>query len=122
MTGSKCSRLGQVNLRGISQYEEDIFPAVLQHIQGAGDEKLDSSEPLEAGILDSRCGRGCIPFMEGRNSISHHPDVLQVLEGSRPRQFFQKLLGGEILTFDYKWLRGVHREAFTGNCQYSPAL
>ena len=52
--------------------------------------------------------------MEGRNSISHHQDVLQVLEGPRPTLFFEKLLGGEVLTFDYKWLRGVHREAFTG--------
>ena len=52
--------------------------------------------------------------MEGRNDISHHPAVQAVLEGDRPRQFFEKLLGGEILTFDYKWLRGVHREAFTG--------
>ena len=88
--------------------------AVLEYIQGAGDEKLDSSSALEAGILDSRCGRGCLPFMEGRNEISHHPALLAVLEGTRPREFFQKLLGGEILTFDYKWLRGVHREAFTG--------
>ena len=52
--------------------------------------------------------------MEGRNEISHHPALLAVLEGTRPRKFFQNLLGGEILTFDYKWLRGVHREAFTG--------
>ena len=88
--------------------------AVLEYIQTSGDEKLDSSSPLESGILDSRCGRGCIPFMEGRNEISHHPALQAVLEGARPRQFFEKLLGGEILTFDYKWLRGVHREAFTG--------
>ena len=52
--------------------------------------------------------------MEGRNDISHHPAVQAVLEGARPREFFEKLLGGEVLTFDYKWLRGVHREAFTG--------
>ena len=52
--------------------------------------------------------------MEGKNPISHHQAVSDVLEGPRPREFFEKLLGGEILTFDYKWLRGVHREAFTG--------
>ena len=88
--------------------------AVLEYILLSGDEKLDSSSPLESGLLDSRCGRGCLPFMEGRNDISHHPAVRAVLEGARPSQFFEKLLGGEILTFDYKWLRGVHREAFTG--------
>ena len=97
-----------------NNYQHVSIPAILEHVESSGDEKLDSSQPLESGVLDSRCGRGCVPFMEGRNSISHHQDVLQVLEGPRPTLFFEKLLGGEVLTFDYKWLRGVHREAFTG--------
>ena len=27
--------------------------------------------PIESGVLDSRCGRGCVPFMEGRNTLTH---------------------------------------------------
>ena len=38
--------------------------AVLEYIAQAGDGKLDGDHPLESGVLDSRCGRGCIPFME----------------------------------------------------------
>jgi len=113
---TEIQRLGYLRVKQLHDREQ-VFrarTAVLEYIKSSGEEKLDSSEPLESGILDSRCGIGCLPFMEGKNYISHHQVVLEVLEGSRPRQFFEKLLGGEILTFDYKWLRGVPRTAFTG--------
>lgn len=29
---------------------------------------LDPSQPLEEGVLLSRCGLGCVPFMEGARS------------------------------------------------------
>ena len=83
--------------------------AVLRHVAAAGEDKLDPRHPLEAGVLDSRCGRGCIPFMEGSNEVTASPEVSEVIQGEAPRRFFEGLLGGEVLTFDYKWLRGVHR-------------
>ena len=46
--------------------------------------------------------------------ITHHPHVKEVLEGSRPRDFFKNLLDAEPITFDFKWLRGVHKDTFTG--------
>ena len=92
----------------------DYFLAVLEYVNESGAEKFDPNEPLEAGILDSRCGRGCIPFMEGSNDITNNQDVKEVIQGDRPRRFFEHLLDGEVITFDYKWLRGVHKEAFTG--------
>ena len=82
---------------------------MLRHVAAAGEDKLDPRHPLEAGVLDSRCGRGCIPFMEGSNEVTASPEVSEVIQGEAPRRFFEGLLGGEVLTFDYKWLRGVHR-------------
>ena len=38
--------------------------AVLDHIKQAGPDKLDTRYPWQQGILDSRCGHNCIPFME----------------------------------------------------------
>ena len=37
------------------------------------------------------------------------PEVRAVLEGERPKNFFRDLLQAEVKTFDFKWLRGVHR-------------
>lgn len=88
--------------------------AVLRYIAETGEGKLDSKFSLEKGVLDSKCGRGCIPFMEGRNMITHSPEIRKVLEGSRPISFFKNLLEAEPRTFDFKWLRGVHKEGFTG--------
>lgn len=89
--------------------------AILEHIQSEDPKNIfQSGFPLDSGVLDSRCGRGCLPFMEGRNCITHSKAVLDVLEGNHTRDFFQQLLQGPAVTYDYKWLRGVYKNAFTG--------
>ena len=50
--------------------------------------------------------------MEGVNDITNHPEIKAVLEGARPRRFFEKFLGEEVATFEYKWLRGIHKVSF----------
>lgn len=77
-------------------------------------DKLDPSEPAVQGVLLSRCGSDCVPFMEGKKSITHSDAVRAVLEGRPAVDFFRFLLGGEVLSFDYKWLRAVPRDGFTG--------
>ena len=42
---------------------------MLEHVAASGPGKLVG--PTESGVLDARCGRGCVPFMEGRNSLTH---------------------------------------------------
>jgi len=113
---TELARLGYVRIRGLHDREVVLKArrAVLEHIAQTGEGKFDPSQPLESGVLDSRCGRGCIPFMEGRNCITHSQDVKAVLEGNPPMEFFRNLLEAEPRTFDFKWLRGVHKEAFTG--------
>ena len=81
----------------------------MEHIASQGADKFAPGQPLEAGVLDSRCGRGCVPFMEGSNDITNNGEVSRVIQGDRVRGFFEAFLGGEVITFDHKWLRGVHK-------------
>lgn len=116
----ELSKRGYLLIRGLHAREEVLKArqVVLDHVAASGPGKLVG--PTESGVLDSRCGRGCVPFMEGRNTLTHCPEVKAVLEGERPKNFFRHLLCGEgkllgdVKTFDFKWLRGVHREGFTG--------
>ena len=81
----------------------------MEHIASQGADKFAPGQPLEAGVLDSRCGRGCVPFMEGSNDITNNGEVSRVIQGDRVRGFFEAFLGGEVITFDHKWLRGGHK-------------
>ena len=83
--------------------------AVLNYVNDTGEHKFDPRYPLESGILDSRCGRGCLPFMEGSNDVTNDEDVKKVIEGKEPKAFFENLLDDEVITFDWKWLRGVYK-------------
>ena len=38
---------------------------------------LETGEDVEDGILSSRCGIGCVPFMEGKSGWTHNDVVLK---------------------------------------------
>lgn len=82
---------------------------ILEHIlEIQSNEKrqiLEPSAPVSQGVLDHRCGRGCVPFMEGKNNITHDASVLNVIESTRFYEFFANYFGTTARTFDYKWLR-----------------
>lgn len=49
------------------------------------------------------------------NDITHSTPVLRVFEGAEIRQLFEGLLGtDQVRSFDFKWLRAMPRESFTG--------
>jgi len=52
--------------------------------------------------------------MEGQNDLTHSEKVLRVLEGPRLREFFSGLFDTPARSFDYKWLRAMHKGGFTG--------
>ena len=57
--------------------------------------------------------------MEGKNDITHSKELLDVVESDNLHDIFSHLFSEDdqavpVTTFDYKWLRGVHRNAFTG--------
>lgn len=85
---------------------------VLSHLASQGN-VFDPAQP--PGVLLEACGLGCLPNLEGRNSVTHAPAVQGVLEGAPIKRAVGALLGTEHLrTFDYKWLRAMPRRVFTG--------
>ncbi|XP_052242783.1 uncharacterized protein LOC127852830 isoform X2 [Dreissena polymorpha] len=107
---------GYLLIRGMHDRQEvlDARLYVLDRIRKSGDRKFDSSRPWQEGVLDARCGDGCVPNWQGKNDVTHSEPIIKVLEGPRPFKFFEDLFGEKPRTFDYKWLRAVHRQAFTG--------
>ena len=53
-------------------------------------------------------------FWGGKKEITHAEPVLRVLESDALMGFFARLLDGPVLTYDYKWIRGVGSGEFTG--------
>ena len=53
-------------IKGLHDREEVLAARlkVLDYILNTGQGKLDLEKAWEAGVLDVRCGRGCLPFME----------------------------------------------------------
>lgn len=77
-------------------------------------------EGLEPGSrpLDGVMGQyGKSVGLLGRKAITHDPQVLDVLEGEALSDFYRDYFGEPVRTFDYKWLRAVGQEEFTG-CHY----
>ena len=68
-------------------------------------------EPVLEGVMPK--GGRSVPLM-GHKQITHHPAVLDVLEGEEVFGLFDSLFGEASATLDYKWLRGVGNERFTG--------
>lgn len=74
-------------------------------------------EGLEPGSrpLDGVMGQyGRSVGLMGRQRITHDPAVRAVLEGEELFAFYERLFGQPVRTYDYKWLRAVGHEQFTG--------
>jgi hypothetical protein len=107
----RFERDGYLLLRGLIERERVLAAraAVFQY--------MSERQGLEPGSrpLDGVMGQyGKSVGMMGRRPITHQPDVQHVLEGPPLRGFFDRFFGEPCLTFDYKWLRAVGREGFTG--------
>jgi hypothetical protein len=75
---------------------------------------LVPGEPLLEAVMP-RTGREV--RMTGQGIVTHHPDSLAVFENKRLFDFFSRYFAGDAATYDYKWLRAVGNENFTG-CHY----
>ena len=112
------ARDGFVYLRGVLGAAAVLAAreVVLAHLRAQGG-VLEARG--DGSVLLPACGLGCLPNMEGVNSVTHAPAVLAVLEGAPLRRAVAAALGaadaaGALATFDYKWLRAVGRRTFTG--------
>jgi hypothetical protein len=80
-------------------------------------EFMAEREGLEPGSrpLDGVMGQyGKSVGMMGRKPITHHDDVRRVFEAPELFDFYSRLFDEPVTTFDYKWLRAVGHEEFTG--------
>lgn len=102
---------GYLWLRGLLDREKvaDTRRFVLDYM--AEKEALVPGAPVLEGVMP-RDGK-TVP-MAGRRGVTHDPRVLQTLEAPELFDFFQRYFGEPAVTFDYKWLRAVGNEGFTG--------
>ncbi len=75
---------------------------------------LVGGEPLMEAVMPKS---GKEVRMTGQSAITHHPASLEVFENKVLFEFFRQFFGEEAVTYDYKWLRAVGNENFTG-CHY----
>lgn len=72
---------------------------------------LTPETPVLEGVMPK--GGHSVPMM-GRKGIAHSANVLAVLESEELYTFFATYFGEAALTFNYKWLRAVGNEQYTG--------
>ena len=60
---------------------------VLQHL--ADKENLLPGTSVDEGVLKAGCGVGCVPMMEGKNSITHSESILKVIQSEALYKLFE---------------------------------
>lgn len=87
----------------------DARTLILENLASNG--QVDSAYPLLDGYV-AQGGRGA--FLGGSKALTRSPEFLSLVESTEVMSFFSRLLDGEVLTYDYKWLRVVGPGDFTG--------
>ncbi|SFS60713.1 phytanoyl-CoA dioxygenase family protein [Paenibacillus sp. BC26] len=81
--------------------------AFLQRINEQG--KLMPGTDLEEGVINA--SNKAAGFQGSENQPQ---ELLDVVNSESTMQFFERFLGGECITYDYKWVRAVETGGFTG--------
>ena len=98
---------GLIDRKKVQQARETILHYM--HEQNV----LTPDAPVLEGVMP-KGGRGA-----KMRRIADHPDVLNVLEASELFDFFAAYFAEPALTFQYKWLRAVGNEQYTGaHCDF----
>lgn len=102
---------GYLLLRGL--IDRDKVMQARQRIMRHMDEQgaLEPGQPILEGVMPR--GGKSVGLM-GRKGVTHEPEILAVLEAPELFTFFSRFFEEPALTFDYKWLRAVGHEQFTG--------
>ena len=99
---------GYLLLRGLQPVEK-VQIARTKYLEALDEAGLvDHDYPLDDGVIKSG------PDFKGDRAASRTPDFLQLVESPEILNFFEGFLGGEVLTFGYKWLRAVKKGFSTG--------
>ena len=108
---SRMGEDGYLLLRGLIDRDKVLRgrQTIMEHM--AIQEALTPGTPVLEGVMPK--GGRSVPMM-GRKGIAHHADVAAVLESEELYDFFALYFGEPALTFNYKWLRAVGNEQYTG--------
>ena len=105
---------GYLLIRGLIDRDKVLAARsrILQHMDEQG--TLSPDQPVLEGVMP-RGGKQA--HVIGKRGVSHDAEVRGVLESDELFNFWQRYYGEPVRTFDYKWLRAVANEEFTG-CHY----
>jgi hypothetical protein len=102
---------GYLLLRGFFD-PEAVLAARRQILEAlATEDQIDTRYPLmEAVVNEGRTGG----FRGGTNALTAAPAFQALVNSPTVMGFFERFLGGESMTYDYKWLRVVGPSGYTG--------
>lgn len=100
---------GYILIRGFHEREQVLLARseILRRLSDSG--KLDPDSDPEEGVI----GPGNKGSMYGGTNTDN-PEFLKVVNSPGVLRFFSEFLGGEAITYDYKWLRAVPHGESTG--------
>ena len=95
---------GYLFIRGLQDRDRvgEARRVVLENLEA--NNQIDPDYPLNLGVAAAG-KRGS--FSGGAKQVTHTPEFLSVVNSPEIMGFFERFLGGPVLTFDYKWLRAV---------------
>ena len=104
---------GYLLVRGLIDKEKIVAGrrAILEYANGNGKDEVFKSG---TDIMEAIAGGGSPGRTMGTPAVTHHPDVQAVLEGDELFKFFRTFFSSDTRTFDYKWLRFVRPDGWSG--------
>lgn len=104
---------GYLLIRGFHDREEVLKARMefLQSLQVAG--KLDPNAPIEEGVIGPE-NRGGMWGKSANDLQAEFPHFLNVVNSPKVFSFFEQLLGGPVMTYDFKWPRAIAKGGNTG--------
>ncbi|OPH59960.1 phytanoyl-CoA dioxygenase [Paenibacillus ferrarius] len=104
---------GYLLIRGLHDRNQVLSARMefLQSMQEMG--RLDPAAPLEEGVIGGE-NKGAMWGKSADELKDSFPQFLNVVNSSSVMDFFERLLGGPALTYDYKWPRAVGHGGNTG--------
>lgn len=102
---------GYLLLRGFFDREKVLKARrqILEALDAEG--AIDRNYPLMDGVAAPGHGGG---FRGGQNALTASPAFQELVASPTVMGFFARFLGGEPMTYDYKWLRVVGPGSYTG--------
>lgn len=104
---------GYLLIRGFHDREEVLEARMefLRSLQAAG--KLDPNAPIEDGIIGPE-NKGGMWGKSADDLQEEFPHFLNVVNSPKVFSFFEQLLGGDVMTYDFKWPRAIAKGGNTG--------